>query len=298
MKWTFGELKKYSDALANGMLELGIAPKSTVLTWLPPDTAEQHVLQLACARAGIVLATLPSTCTDASVLEKVLADSGACAVFVQGDTRIPFEVHDEDGNVVVDDADMPALDYDDVYLKAVREVVPGLDRVEYFNGKRDEETGEIVDDKKHISTNFVDQSLTYSTAKFPNFHFPIQTGFDKVDGFYNYKHLMAFNSSSLVMYSGTLVDGKPTKSDSPPPADGVLVKEKSWVRFVDQEPVFDVQSPAYLHVPKASDPVTVAYDEKGVKGKVLDHKGALDAWEVVGRVLKKEYVEPQSEETA
>merc|ERR1719506_134757 len=200
MKWTFGELKKYSDALANGMLELGIAPKSTVLTWLPSDTAEQHVLQLACARAGIILATLPSTCTDASVLEKVLEDSGACAVFVQGDTRIPFEVRDEDGNVVVDDANMPALDYDDVYLKAVREAVPALDRVEYFNGKRDEETGEIVDDKKHISTNFVDQSLTYSTAKFPNFHFPIQTGFDKVDGFYNYKHLMAFNSSSLVMY--------------------------------------------------------------------------------------------------
>ena len=106
--------------MANGLLELGVAPKSTVLSWLPDDTAEQHVLQLACARAGFLLATLPSSTTDSSILESVLKDSKACAVFVQGDTRIPFDVRDEDGNIVEDDKDMPCLEFDDTYTKAVK----------------------------------------------------------------------------------------------------------------------------------------------------------------------------------
>jgi len=295
---TVGEVKKYSDALASGLIEIGIQPKSTILSWLPTDTAEYHILQLACARGGFVLATLPSTCTDLKVLSKVLLDSKAVSVFCQGDTRIPFEVKDENGNIVDDDADTKKLMYDDVYTKAMVEVMPSLVSFDYFRDARDSK-GKIVPDEEfgaQKSFNFVNNGLSYQNKEFPGFQWPVQTGFDAIDGFYNYKHLMAFNSDTLVMYKGTLVDGKPIKDNRvPPPADGVLVRAKKDISFVDQELVTKEVEPAYLHVPKETDPLTVAYDETGKKGKVLDHNQALESeeWATINAILSKQYVEAQ-----
>ena len=108
---------------------------------------------------------------------------------------------------------------------------------------------------------------------------------------------MAFNSDSLVMFKGTLVDGKPIKDDRvPPPADGVVIMAKSDIKFIDQELITDVVEPAYLHVPKETDALTVQFDENGKKkGGVLDHNKALETeeWKTVKAILGKEYVEAQ-----
>lgn len=295
-------MKKYSDALASGLLEIGVAPKDTILSILPSDTAEYHVLQFACARAGFVLATLPSSCTDPSVISSVLKDTKAVSVFVQGDTRIPFDVKDENGNVISTD-DKKTLEYDDVYTKAMVEIMPTLQAFDYFKSARDDtQGGKIVPDEEfgqQKSFDYVKNGLDYKNDDYPAFRWPVQTGFDSVPGFYSYKHLMAFNSDSLVMYKGTLVDGKPIKDDRvPPPADGVLILAKKNISFIDQELVTEVVEPAYLHVPKETDPLTVAYDEKGKKqGGALDHNKALETeeWKTVKAILGKEYVEAQVE---
>lgn len=298
MKWTFGELKKYSDALASGLIELGIRPKDTILSWLPSHTAEQHVLQLACSRAGFVLATLDSAVTDEKVVGKVLKDSKSVAVFVQGDTRIPFEVHDENGNVVDDDAGMDLLEYDNVYTSTIEAIMPNLTSFEY-HGKKLDEKGEWTADPSNpqIAQNFVDHGLSFSNSDFPDFKFPVQTGFDKINGFYNYKHLMAFNSDSLLMYKGCLVNGKPIKEDGVlPPPDGVLVRGTTNVSFVKGELVTEEVDPDWLHIPKETDTVSVEYDASGKKGKAMNHEEALksDSWKLMNAILNKEYIEPQS----
>jgi len=166
---TFAELKKYSDALANGLVEIGVAPSETVLSWLPRTTAEYHVLQLACARAGFVLAPLPSSVTDPSVLSKVLKDSGAVALFVQGDTRIPFETRDESGNVVDDGADIKKIEYDDVYVNAVTSLIPSLQAFDYFRDTVDANSNVVPDEEfgKTTSHNWVDNGLQFSCEEFP-----------------------------------------------------------------------------------------------------------------------------------
>lgn len=303
MKWTVSEVKKYSDALASGLIEIGFEPKDTVLSWLPPDTAEYHILQLACARGGFLLATLPSTCTDPKVLSKVLLDSKAVSVFVQGDTRIPFEVKDENGNIIDDDKDTKKLEYTDVYTNAMVEIMPTLRAFDYYHTKIGEDGTMVPNEENGVrkSMNFVANGLDYKNEEYPSFRWPIQTGFDKIDGFYNYKHLMAFNSDTLLMYKGTLVDGKPIKEDGVKlPPDGVLVRSKSDIGFKDRKLVVNEVEPAYLHTVKESDPLTVAYDETGKKGKILNHNQALETeeWSTIKSILEKEYVEAQVEDSA
>ncbi|GMH71401.1 hypothetical protein TrLO_g3879 [Triparma laevis f. longispina] len=298
MKWTFGELKKYSDALSSGLLELGLRPKDTILTWLPSHTAEQHVLQLACARAGFVLACLDEGVRDVEVVGRVLRESGSVAVFVMGDTRIPFEVHDENGNPVDDDAGMDLLEYDNVYTSTINSLMPNLTSFQY-HGKKVDSKGDWTSDPSspQIASNFVDHGLSFSTPNFPSFKFPIQTGFDKIDGFYNYKHLMAFNGDSLLMYKGCLVGGKPIKEDGVKlPEDGVLVRGKTNVSFVKGEMVTEEVEPDYLHIPKSTDTVSIEYDSTGKKGAELNHDQVLktDSWKHMNAILNKEYIEPQN----
>lgn len=126
----------------------------------------------------------------------------------------------------------------------------------------------------------------------------MQTAFDAVPGFHNYKHLMAFNTGIQHMYKGTLVNGKPIKEDevSVPP-DGVLVGAKKLIQFKDQELITEVVEPAYLHVPKETDPLCVTYNEMGEKVKnSMNHKEVLDSeeWDVMGSILNQRYIEPDS----
>eukprot|EP00567_Pseudictyota_dubia_P005841 CAMPEP_0197449642 /NCGR_PEP_ID=MMETSP1175-20131217/22348_1 /TAXON_ID=1003142 /ORGANISM="Triceratium dubium, Strain CCMP147" /LENGTH=303 /DNA_ID=CAMNT_0042981837 /DNA_START=39 /DNA_END=950 /DNA_ORIENTATION=- len=55
VKWTLRNVNYYSDALAIGFLDQGLQPGDVVLSWLPLHFSEQHILQFACSKSGLVL---------------------------------------------------------------------------------------------------------------------------------------------------------------------------------------------------------------------------------------------------
>lgn len=58
VKWTVRHVEYFADCLAVGLLENGLIPGDTVLSWLPSHFSEQHILQFACSKAGFVLYNL------------------------------------------------------------------------------------------------------------------------------------------------------------------------------------------------------------------------------------------------
>lgn len=55
LKLTFKHINHFSNALAIGFLDIGLNPGDKVLSWLPVHFSEQHVLQFACSKAGLIL---------------------------------------------------------------------------------------------------------------------------------------------------------------------------------------------------------------------------------------------------
>jgi hypothetical protein len=55
IRWNYSDLKKQSEALACGLLELGVEPGSTIAVSLP-NNAENVVAHFAAAKAGFVVA--------------------------------------------------------------------------------------------------------------------------------------------------------------------------------------------------------------------------------------------------
>eukprot|EP00549_Striatella_unipunctata_P002301 CAMPEP_0118705266 /NCGR_PEP_ID=MMETSP0800-20121206/19772_1 /TAXON_ID=210618 ORGANISM="Striatella unipunctata, Strain CCMP2910" /NCGR_SAMPLE_ID=MMETSP0800 /ASSEMBLY_ACC=CAM_ASM_000638 /LENGTH=287 /DNA_ID=CAMNT_0006607401 /DNA_START=38 /DNA_END=901 /DNA_ORIENTATION=- len=55
LKFAFEHVQQHSEALAIGFWEYGFRPGDKVLSWLPLHFAEQHILQVACSKAGLVL---------------------------------------------------------------------------------------------------------------------------------------------------------------------------------------------------------------------------------------------------
>jgi len=55
VKFTISHVNHFADALAVGFLSSGLAPGDKVLSWLPLHFSEQHILQFACSKAGLVL---------------------------------------------------------------------------------------------------------------------------------------------------------------------------------------------------------------------------------------------------
>jgi len=58
LKYTLKHVDHHAMALAVGLLESGLAPGDAVLSWLPSHFAEEHVLQFACSKAGLILYNL------------------------------------------------------------------------------------------------------------------------------------------------------------------------------------------------------------------------------------------------
>jgi fatty-acyl-CoA synthase len=54
VRWSYGELKREVDALAAGLLALGLEPGDRVGIW-SPNNAEWVVTQFATAKAGLIL---------------------------------------------------------------------------------------------------------------------------------------------------------------------------------------------------------------------------------------------------
>lgn len=74
VKFTMSHVNHFADALAIGFLDSGLQPGDKVLSWLPLHYSEQHILQFACSKAGLVLYHLdPSVAkTDKELAKKSL----------------------------------------------------------------------------------------------------------------------------------------------------------------------------------------------------------------------------------
>src|SRR6202042_2527427 len=57
IRWSYGELKAKVDALAAGLLALGLSPGDRVGIW-SPNNAEWAVTQFATAKAGLILVNI------------------------------------------------------------------------------------------------------------------------------------------------------------------------------------------------------------------------------------------------
>ncbi|MCH8112618.1 MAG: AMP-binding protein, partial [Proteobacteria bacterium] len=57
VRWTYGELKQQVDALAVGLLDLGLEPGDRIGIW-SPNNAEWVVTQFATAKAGLILVNI------------------------------------------------------------------------------------------------------------------------------------------------------------------------------------------------------------------------------------------------
>src|SRR6202050_4711541 len=57
VRWTYGELKEKTDALAAGLLALGLTPGDRVGIW-SPNNAEWIVTQFATAKRGLILVNI------------------------------------------------------------------------------------------------------------------------------------------------------------------------------------------------------------------------------------------------
>jgi len=74
VKMTLNTVNTNAEALATGLLDTGFVPGDVVLSWLPLHHAEQHILQFACSKAGLVLYNLDPDLakTDPEVAKEAL----------------------------------------------------------------------------------------------------------------------------------------------------------------------------------------------------------------------------------
>lgn len=200
-----------------------------MLSWLPSHIAEQHILQFACSKAGLVLYSLdPAQAASdpdgaCGALEKALTDTNAVALFTL-----------QAGN----DVD---------YLRLCKKVIPEtklcklIDDLPFLNYMY---FIELTDELLCI----VDFSTgeQFFSPKFPNLRMPIHCGFDNMDdkyGFVVYKHLLLPNRATSSLLEGieitdkTPLHGELVSGTEGLPAKGKtlsndeVLKEKVWPEF-------------------------------------------------------------------
>ena len=88
VRWTYGELKRQVDALAIGLLDLGLEPGDRIGIW-SPNNAEWVVTQFATAKAGLILVNI-NPAYRLSELEYALNKVGAKALI----TAVSFKSSD------------------------------------------------------------------------------------------------------------------------------------------------------------------------------------------------------------
>lgn len=67
VRWAFADIRKNSEALAYGLLEVGTRPGDRVLA-VQPCNCETLVLQIACAKVGALLCVVPHVTISADRL--------------------------------------------------------------------------------------------------------------------------------------------------------------------------------------------------------------------------------------
>jgi len=80
VRWNFSNLKNQTDALARGLLELGVDPGMTISIALP-NNAENAVVNLAAAKAGCVVANADAD-ADVFIYDPTVSNGETNAEFV------------------------------------------------------------------------------------------------------------------------------------------------------------------------------------------------------------------------
>src|SRR5690242_17792286 len=78
IRWTYAQLKEHVDAVAAGLIALGLKPGDRIGIW-SPNNAEWVLTQFASAKAGLILVTV-NPAYRVSELEHALRKSGCKAL--------------------------------------------------------------------------------------------------------------------------------------------------------------------------------------------------------------------------
>ncbi|CAM9729327.1 unnamed protein product [Choristocarpus tenellus] len=186
LKWTRSDVKKHTEALACGLLELGCKatfpfppptpelhqPGDTVAVWLP-ECSEKHIAQLAAARVGMVVAEVDPTLTSADAVGKVLEESGATVVLLE-----------------------------DKMISSLSEAVPEL---------------------RHYSTS---SGLPFRSARFPALRLCLHTGFDREPALHNFRSVLLYqpSPSPLTLVDGKVKGNLPLFTEYTAGKGGVPIK--------------------------------------------------------------------------
>lgn len=205
VKWTLKHVDYYSDALACGFLGTGLKPGDVVLSWLPLNVAEHHILQFACSKAGMLLYHLDPN----PELAKTNPDASKAALSKALElTKANVLVQLEAGSDVN-------------YIRLTEGVIPEIRIFDFCEG------------------------MPFFTPRYPHLRFPINTGYDIEDkaGMCLYKHFLvpSNNLDTLLANSGSKsLDGKtPLLGELVYGSDGIPVKTG---KIMSNEDVFKAKA--------------------------------------------------------
>jgi hypothetical protein len=205
VKWTLKHVNYYSDALACGFLDAGLQPGDVVLSWLPAHFAEQHILQFACSKAGLLLYSLDP---NPELAKKDPERAKAALAKALELTKANILISQEAG--------------DDVnYINLCQGVIPETRIFDYGEG------------------------MQFFTPRYPHLRFPTHTGYTITgnEGMWLFKHFLvpSNNLDTLLRDTGCKeLDGKtPLLGELIYDKDGVPVKTG---KALTNEEVFKVKA--------------------------------------------------------
>lgn len=152
VKWTLKHVDYYADALATGLVDAGLKPGDKVLSWLPLHIAEQHILQFACSKAGMVLYQLdPNPELARSNPEKAKEALAKALELTEANILFTQEAGDDVN-----------------YINLTAGVIPEVRIFDFGDG------------------------MPFFTPRYPHLRFPVHTGFTITDneGMYLFKHFL------------------------------------------------------------------------------------------------------------
>eukprot|EP00581_Thalassiosira_minuscula_P009084 CAMPEP_0183706198 /NCGR_PEP_ID=MMETSP0737-20130205/3092_1 /TAXON_ID=385413 /ORGANISM="Thalassiosira miniscula, Strain CCMP1093" /LENGTH=315 /DNA_ID=CAMNT_0025933549 /DNA_START=30 /DNA_END=977 /DNA_ORIENTATION=+ len=190
VKWTLKHVNYYSDALACGLVDAGLQPGDVVLSWLPLNFAEEHILQFACSKAGFLLYHLdPNPELAKSDPEAAKTALSKALELTKANVLITQEAGDDVN-----------------YVNLTTGVIPEIRIFDFADG------------------------MPFITPRYPHLRFPVHTGYDIEDkeGMYAFKHFLvpSNNLDSLLRDTGCKeLDGKtPLLGELVLDKDGIPVK--------------------------------------------------------------------------
>lgn len=80
MKWSLGDVKKYSNALASGLIESGFVLGDSIAIWLPKNSPEALCTKFAAARIGVKVVEIDLAVDSPETLRNIFNETSAKGV--------------------------------------------------------------------------------------------------------------------------------------------------------------------------------------------------------------------------